>query len=334
MKRKFRITIMQIILVMFFSITSFAANTTVNNTTNNSVTSSTTNSSTKQTSKSSNANLSNLGIVPNDFSGFKESKTEYEVSVPNNITEVEVYATKKDNKATLTGTGKVKLAEGENKAEVVVTAEDGTKKTYTIKIKRLKVGEKGTTTGAKSDLSLESLEVVGHNLEPNFNQSTYQYTINYEGNDNALEIVAKANKTDATVKVIGNEKLINGKNLVTILVTDSKENNVATYQIYINKNLVEQNELMKQLEEAETEYQIKLWIVRILIIIIAICIIALLIVIYKKTNSKEYKKAKAEKKLYEIYKKERQKGKKEIEEKERRKKDSERQKETKHKRKH
>ena len=305
MRRKFRVATIQIVLIMIFTITSFAANTTTNNT----VTSTTTNSTTKQVAKSNNANLSNLGIVPNDFSGFKESKTEYEVSVPNNITEVEVYATKKDNKATVTGTGKVKLEEGTTKAEVIVTAEDGTKKTYTINIKRLKAGEKEVTT-TKTDLGLESLKITGCDLEPNFSKDVHQYTINYEGNEKILEIEAKANKTDANVTIIGNENLIDGKNIITITVADSKETSIATYQIYANKNLVEQEELNKHFEEAESEYQIRVWIVRILIIIIVLCIILLLILIYKKTNSREYQKAKAEKKLYKIYKKEREKTKK------------------------
>lgn len=32
---------------------------------------------------------------PNDFTGFSENKTSYDVTVPNNVTQVEIYATKK-----------------------------------------------------------------------------------------------------------------------------------------------------------------------------------------------------------------------------------------------
>ncbi|MBR3003413.1 MAG: cadherin-like beta sandwich domain-containing protein [Clostridia bacterium] len=251
---------------------------------------------TKQTTatKSSNANLNNLGITPHDFSGFKETKTEYNVTVPNNINEVEVYATKKDSKATLEGTGKVKLQEGDNTAKVVVTAEDGTTKTYTINIKRLKSGEKETQIVSNTEIGLENLEITGAQLEPSFNKNVYQYKAKYEGSEKQLDIHATSN---ANVKIIGNENLVNGQNLVTIIVTDSKETSVATYQIYVNKNMVEQEELSKQFEDAQMQSQIKQWIIMGLIGIIALCVVILLILIYKKSNDEEYQEQKRQKKI-------------------------------------
>ena len=78
--------------------------------------------------KSSNANLNNLGINPNDFKGFKPGTTKYNVTVENNVESVEVYAKSQDSKAKVSGTGIKKLNEGNNALNVVVTAEDGTKK--------------------------------------------------------------------------------------------------------------------------------------------------------------------------------------------------------------
>ena len=48
-------------------------------------------------------NISNFGIKPNDFSGFKRDKTEYSTEVPNNVTKVNVYATALDENAKVTG---------------------------------------------------------------------------------------------------------------------------------------------------------------------------------------------------------------------------------------
>ena len=123
---------------------SYAENKTNNNTTNSSnstksntsssnkiTNSSSTNSSNK---KSSNANLSNLGIRPNDFSGFKAGTTSYDVTVPADTDTIEIYATAQDSNAKISGTGSKKLEAGKNTFSVVVTAEDGTKKTYTINI--------------------------------------------------------------------------------------------------------------------------------------------------------------------------------------------------------
>ena len=55
--------------------------------------------------ESSNANLSNLGIRPNDFSGFTPGTTTYNVTVPEDVESVEVYAAAQDSGATISGTG-------------------------------------------------------------------------------------------------------------------------------------------------------------------------------------------------------------------------------------
>ena len=87
--------------------------------------------------KSNVATLSNLGIKPNDFSGFSAGKTSYSVEVPNETETIEVYASKGQSGQTISGTGKKTLKEGANTFSVVVTAEDGkTKKTYTINVTR------------------------------------------------------------------------------------------------------------------------------------------------------------------------------------------------------
>ena len=81
--------------------------------------------------KSTEARLKDFGIKPKeyDFSGFKSNTYEYTAKeVPNDVTEVEVYATPKDSNAKVTGTGKVSLKEGENTIKVEETAEEGTTK--------------------------------------------------------------------------------------------------------------------------------------------------------------------------------------------------------------
>ena len=90
----------------------------------------------KTSTKSNNTNLSNLGIKPNDFTGFKTNKTSYDVTVPNDVEKVTVYATAQDKKASIKGNGTQKLNVGKNTLNVVVTAEDGTTKTYTINVTR------------------------------------------------------------------------------------------------------------------------------------------------------------------------------------------------------
>ena len=259
----FVITIVVVLLQGF----TFASNNTSSNSSSNSAQkSNTSNTTTKTKAKSSNANLSNLGMNPNDFTGFSENKTSYDVTVPNNVTQVEIYATKKDSKASLTGTGIKKLQEGQNTANVIVTAEDGTTKTYTINIKRLSKNEKQDTTenlDAKSssnskDLELSNLEIEGVNLEPSFESSTYKYEISIKGEQSNLDIKASTNNTSDKVEIIGNENLQNGQNIITILVTNSKSDEVATYQIYVNKNVIDSNTVDNEFGKTVKELKIKL----------------------------------------------------------------------------
>lgn len=288
----FVITIVVVLLQGF----TFASNNTSSNSSSNSAQkSNTSNTTTKTKAKSSNANLSNLGMNPNDFTGFSENKTSYDVTVPNNVTQVEIYATKKDSKASLTGTGIKKLQEGQNTANVIVTAEDGTTKTYTINIKRLSKNEKQDTTGnldAKSsssskDLELSNLEIEGVNLEPSFESSTYKYEISIKGEQSNLDIKASTNNTSNKVEIIGNENLQNGQNIITILVTNSKSDEVATYQIYVNKNVIDSNTVDNEFGKTVKELKIKLWVFRALVVIVVLGIIMLLIIKHKK-NKKEY----------------------------------------------
>ncbi len=65
---------------------------------------------------------------------FDKNTTEYTVSVPDTVTEIKVAASKSDPAARVSGTGTIDLSEGKNKVEIVVTAENGSIKTYTITI--------------------------------------------------------------------------------------------------------------------------------------------------------------------------------------------------------
>ncbi len=225
-----------------------------NNTTDNNSSSNNNKPTTQE--KSSEARLRDFGIIPNDFSGFKRDTYEYNVEVPNNVAEVEVYARTLDSNAKIkSGTGKISLKEGQNKAEVVVVAEDGkTTKTYTLNITRQSAEtpaepetepttqpttEPTTENTNEEKLGLSSLTVNQMNLKPNFSTDTYEYTIELTQDINSLEIEAKSNKDTAIVEIFGNENLQQGENLITIIVSDTSSEENTIYQITVNKNLSE-----------------------------------------------------------------------------------------------
>ena len=274
----------------------FAENTSNNVTTNSSTNSQTSNTSTTeknqttsntetankvetQKEKSSNANLKNLGIKPHDFSGFKSGKTSYDVNVPEDTESVEVYAVVQDSSAKVSGTGKKELKIGENTVEVVVTAEDGTTKTYTINITRKEQEDEENTENVQERYSgdgLASIEIENLELSPKFDTNVYEYTVKYIGEKETLEIDTKATDPYYTVEVIGNEGLKEGENIITILVSDPDDNNVATYQIIVNKSLVDEEALAREQEEEARKKQ-QLIIGGILALIILIVIIVLII---------------------------------------------------------
>ena len=83
--------------------------------------------------KSSDATLKSLEIEKVILDKeFKSSVLEYKAEVDAGTEKVTIKAEPNDKKANISGTGEVTVKEGANKLEVIVAAEDGTTKTYTI----------------------------------------------------------------------------------------------------------------------------------------------------------------------------------------------------------
>ena len=204
---------------------------------------------------SSDATLSNLGIGKSasepseyDFSGFTKSKYEYSVEVPYEVTSLDVYykVTKSTSIANVTGGLDFKV--GENEIEVLVTAEDGTQKTYTIIVKRLaeKIVEPEPEENNSNEenpiqepdengLQLEKLEISKGKLSPVFAGSVTDYSVTVGSSVEKIDITAEANDENATVEIAGNEGLKEGKNIVTILVRSADDSEIVTYQINVTK---------------------------------------------------------------------------------------------------
>ena len=87
-------------------------------------------------SKSSNNALASLTVSAGELTpAFDPTITDYTLSLPLRTNQITFTATPSDSKATVQGDGEVALQGGENKVAVVVTAEDGSAKTYNITVK-------------------------------------------------------------------------------------------------------------------------------------------------------------------------------------------------------
>lgn len=82
--------------------------------------------------------LSSLSVPGSTISpAFDPSVTNYVVWLPNEVTEIKPAATVTDSKSSVAVGDGSNLKVGDNKVDIVCTAENGTKKTYTITAKRL-----------------------------------------------------------------------------------------------------------------------------------------------------------------------------------------------------
>lgn len=245
---------------------------------------------TTTTEKSSVATLSNLGIRPNDFSGFKANTYFYNVEVPNETEKIEVYASKGQSGQTISGTGTKTLKEGANAFNVVVTAEDGkTQKTYTINVTRKAKEEQAEPTEETeqpeedgnseeepivetfglTELNIEKLE-----LDPQFKTDVYEYKVDLKEDLEKLNITTLATKANSEIEITGNENLQEGENVITIIVKGENEAETVAYQIIVNKTLEKQEDTSNQEQEEKNKKIIILSVAGGAILIIVIAVIA------------------------------------------------------------
>lgn len=229
---------------------------------------------TRKDNRDSNNYLSSLKTTVGQVDFYKE-KTNYSLSVSNDITEVTITATAASQKSTVTGAGTKNLVEGENSFIIKVTAENQSVKEYKIIIIREKV-ETVTTNN-----NLKKLTITNHNID--FNPDTKEYTIKTE--KSTLDIIVELENSEATYEVIGNEDLHDGS-IIQIIVTD-KEGNNNIYRINIDNpnEVLEQEKTSKdEKNEPTTNY--------VPIIMISIFIILLVITIILFIRWKKYRKEK------------------------------------------
>ena len=87
--------------------------------------------------KSDNSNLKSLQVSPGTLTpAFSAGTTSYAMTVDPGVDKVTVSAVASDAKASVSVSGNTGLIEGDNTVRVVVTAENGEKKTYTIVVTR------------------------------------------------------------------------------------------------------------------------------------------------------------------------------------------------------
>lgn len=191
---------------------------------------------------SDNTNLSVLrlnheGISPD----FNKDIREYYFIANTSIDNLEVTAIPENSKSTVTVTGNYNLILGENTIDIKVESEDKTKTSiYKIYVTR-------TDNIDAANANLETLAIREGTLTPEFSNNMTQYQVEIPNGIENINILAIPQIENATVKILGNDKINVGDNKIQVIVT--AENGTTIKKYYINVH--------RRSETEETEYHIE-----------------------------------------------------------------------------
>lgn len=133
---------------------------------------------------------------------------------------------------------------------------------------------------------LQSLQIEGVTLSPTFTPEVYEYRAIVKENINELVINAVPAVEGATVTVAGNSNLVEGENLITIVVYNAEGNVEATYQITVNKNTLDLSETDNMLKLGTKTARRNL-IIFIAILVVALIALIVVMILRRKNQSDE-----------------------------------------------
>lgn len=217
-----------------------SASITIGTTTTKPTEPTTTTTAKQETPKSNNTNLKTLEIKTSDGSkidltpAFKSDVYEYSASVSGTVKTISIDATLEDPKAIfeLSRSASEELVAGENnKITITVTAEDKTKRTYTINITRETLTADATLKELIID-EVEDFELI---------EDKYNYTIKIGKNVKELSLSYVTSDENATVEIEGNEDLKDGSKVRITVIAQDGTKKVYTLTVSKEKNATKSN---------------------------------------------------------------------------------------------
>ena len=233
---------------------------------------------------SANNYLSSLSISGAAIN-FNKNTHAYTVNI--DAASTTISATAEDGRSSVAGVGAKSLREGRNVFYVVVTAQNGGQRTYTITINRpysqqpqqpttpapetptpetpeeptdpdapeLPLGGiheiEGPETGEKdSNAKLKSLTI--DKIAIPFNPSIIEYELNVDFDIDSIKIKADSESAKAKVDGATTHKLIVGRNVIKVTVT-AEDGTVRIYEIIINRDKEETPNKKNKLQKIEIE---------------------------------------------------------------------------------
>ena len=179
--------------------------------------------------KSNNNFLSSLSVSQGTLN-FNKNTTSYTVVVDHEISAITISGSVEDAKASVAGLGAKTLRVYENRFAIIVTAENGNRRTYNILVVRR--DEDGNAGALSQNNRLSTLDIEGCMLD--FDSEITEYECEVSNLVDTVVIDAKAQDQNAEV-TIQNTTLEVGNNTITIMVK-APSGDERVYQVMVNRS--------------------------------------------------------------------------------------------------
>ena len=170
-------------------------------------------------------NVNREGLKPN----FSKYINDYTLTVGSDVDKLDLGYSVAHSKAKVTVTGNSNFVIGNNTVTITVTAENGYRRVYKILVTKAEEPK-------KADAFLKSLIIENVKLDGDFQSEKLEYNLQ-DQSVKKLNILAYPRIEGAKVEILGNDTLLDGKNVVTIKVTAVDNVTVKEYKLIFNNTL-------------------------------------------------------------------------------------------------
>ena len=171
--------------------------------------------------------VSNATISP----AFSAGTTSYTASVPFEVSKLNVSATAADGKAKVSVNSPNLTPNGTTNVTITVTAENGSKKTYTISVKRAQ----DPNYVASGNNNLSGISVDGFLLSPVFSAENTQYVIWLPYETISVKISGTAADSKASVEVVGGDNLAAGQDNPVKVICTAENGDKKEYTVIVKR---------------------------------------------------------------------------------------------------
>lgn len=166
---------------------------------------------------STNNNLASMSVSNATISpAFSPSTTQYKADVEFEVSKLQITATAEDSKAKVSVNSPTLTANGTTNVSVTVTAENGSKKVYTISVHRAQ----DPNYVPSGENSLSGITVEGFLLSPVFTSENTKYVVWVPYETESINIYGTAKDSKASTETVGGTGLLAGQdNEVKVICT-------------------------------------------------------------------------------------------------------------------